>query len=633
MSRMPKSPLILRHRFALGDAVCLTALARDIQLAYPDRYDLYVDTHFRDAWHHNPHATVITDEIRNRLKNPRQVSISYVRGITMAGRGNKIHMVSAYHDDFKRHTGIPVPVTFPGGDIHFSEAEKATFMPGSYWVVMAGGKEDLTNKYWWHDRWQEMVDRLAAQGVHCVQAGATHDRHHHKYLNNVTNMVGKTPTVRDFYRLIRDSAGVICPITGAMHIAAALNKPCVVVAGGREEPWWFGYTNEFRAWGPACPPVQVEHRLLHTVGKLHCSDKKGCWKKRVVAMDANDRGAGARTLCKEPVCRGTENVAKCMDMISVDDVVEAVLSYQAPKTATVKPLQRLTVLSGFGLEDEPAPAPVVVIPAAAPVPVTAYYGTLTPASSLDHPILGGKITVCVLCFGNYPQLAKTCLGSILNTVPIDRLDLRVACNACCKDTLDYIATLPTTVTYINDGNDKKYPVMRRMFNDPEHPITTKYLVWFDDDTFVVDPSWLSKLTDTIVANHPHGVRLYGWKMVHDLGIYAKGGHNPKRWFEQAPWWRGRPLQIRGSERTAPNGSVIPFVAGWFWAIATDTIKACDIPDRRLAHNGGDVAISAQVYQGGFKIKTINNNKTLISCPSKEAGGRRGFSERFQWSNP
>jgi hypothetical protein len=64
-----------------------------------------------------------------------------------------------------------------------------------------------------------------------------------------------------------------------MHLAAAVevppgmpkNRPCVVVAGGREPPHWEAYPH---------------HQFLHRAGSLLCCDDGGCWKSRVRPLGA-----------------------------------------------------------------------------------------------------------------------------------------------------------------------------------------------------------------------------------------------------------------------------------------------------------------------------------------------------------
>jgi hypothetical protein len=366
-------------------------------------------------------------------------------------------------------------------------------------------------------------------------------------------------------------------------------------------------------------------------------------------------------LCVEPKELGDEAVALCMDMITVDHVVEAVMSYyedgilppigkpsgkygdgtddqhqfEAPKLVDPKslpnvikepPLKPRTQGPKIIKKLEPRPAPKVALPTPAvkaPPP--------THLRSIQNPIIGGKYTVCVLCYGPYTDLAKKCIGSILDTTPIDVLDLRVACNEVSPDTIKYLKTVPATKIYVNQKNRKKYPVMREMFWDETCPIKTNYVLWFDDDTRVVDNDWLVRLSDMIVTNHPHGCRMYGWKHHHDLRIYTKAGHRPDQWFREGGWWKGRHLRIRGRDAEAPNGTMIEFATGWFWALATETIRAGNIPDQRLNHNGGDITIGEQVHQAGAKLKQFNKDKKFIWCPPKQGGGRRGYSENFPWA--
>jgi hypothetical protein len=244
--------------------------------------------------------------------------------------------------------------------------------------------------------------------------------------------------------------------------------------------------------------------------------------------------------------------------------------------------------------------------------------------------VGGKFTCFVLCYGDHFDIAKRCLDSILNTTPPGRLDLRVAANQCCDRTLSYLRGLPLTRLYVYAENRKKYPVMRDIFRDPACPITTEYLLWFDDDSYVTHPQWLERLAETIAANHQHGARHYGWLHIHDVKMYARNGHDPRRWFQQATWWKGKHLRIRGTKTEAPNGTVIEFIPGSFWALHTAAMREADIPDSRLVHNGGDATIGEQVHQAGYKNVGFNKDRQFVYTSGSP---RRGYSERFPWANP
>jgi hypothetical protein len=131
-----------------------------------------------------------------------------------------------------------------------------------------------------------------------------------------------------------------------------------------------------------------------------------------------------------------------------------------------------------------------------------------------------------------------------------------------------------------------------------------------------------------VANHGQGTRMYGTKFLHDLMPAIRQGYHPEKWFQQAPWWRGRWFYLPNGSTEAPNGSAILFCTGGFWALAAETIRSADIPDIRLNHNGGDICIGAQVQQAGAKVKDFSRGKTPIRWSDAP---RRGYHEEFPWT--
>jgi hypothetical protein len=658
---MARQSIILRHSFGLGDTVLLTALARDIQLQYPGRFDILVDCNFRETFVNHPYARPMLRQPEGRVVD---VSIRYRDGIRAAGRGQKVHMMAWYHHDFTYKTGIEVYPSRAKAHLSLSDEESAPILSGQrYWVMMAGGKLDITNKWWWAGRWQEVVDKLSGQGITVVQAGANHREHRHPTLNGVVNMLGQQKSSREFFNLIQHADGVMGPVTAAMHIAAAYDKPCVVLSGGREEPWWESYTNAYGAFGPRCQPVTTEHRFLHTLGTLKCCQSKGCWKHRTTKLDDGRRNYDS-SLCKLPVFGGDGKTAvpRCMDLIQSDHVVEAVMSYYErgeippigePKGTYSRSHDATAVRSAFVTAAEPQEIPKK-LPARAPeliandgitVARTLVSESPSPAITkavldvrrpdmIDHPYLGGRFTAFVLCYGDHFDLAQSCLESLFDTIPMTCLDLRVGLNAVCPATRAFVKGLEGSrirKVYDHPENIKKYPSMREMFHDPNCPIRSEYLVWLDDDAKIVDAGMWSHLCRTIVSNHPHGSRLYGNVFTHNLANPTAPRQDGRRWFTTAPWWRNKNLRVKGQGMEAPNGTVIEFAAGWFWAMNVHTMREAQIPDTRLNHNGGDITIGEQVHQAGHKIKAFNKGKEMVWCPTREAGGRRGFSERFPWN--
>jgi hypothetical protein len=186
---------------------------------------------------------------------------------------------------------------------------------GSYWVLVAGGKLDFTAKWWPPEYYQAVVDHFAGR-IQFVQCGGGRDRH--PPLRRVLSLVGRTD-LRQLVRVIYGAEGVVCPVTFAMHLAAAVPvrggagplRPCVVIAGGREPPHWEAYPG---------------HQFLHTVGALDCCATGGCWKSR--CQPVGDGDPKDRDLCRRPTRVGEGPlVGQCMAMVTPQRVTDAIELY------------------------------------------------------------------------------------------------------------------------------------------------------------------------------------------------------------------------------------------------------------------------------------------------------------------
>jgi hypothetical protein len=296
----------------------LTAAVRDLHRLHPGRYVTDVRTSCPDLWLHNPWVTPL-DENDPEV---RQIDCHY----PLIQRANQEpwHFLHGYSQHLCGELGMPLHPTEFRGDIHLDAEECSRPSPvqellghdGPYWIIVAGGKYDYTIKWWHRRRWQAVVDRLKGK-ITFVQAGET--GHYHPLLRGVLDLRGRT-SLRDIVRLVHHSDGVLCPVTCFSHLAAATplshgrkgERPCVVVAGGREPPHWEAY------------PWQ---RFLHTVGLLPCCASGGCWKARSVPLGDGAENDQPEKLCTDFVPH--EGLPRCMAMISSDDVTGAILSYQS----------------------------------------------------------------------------------------------------------------------------------------------------------------------------------------------------------------------------------------------------------------------------------------------------------------
>jgi hypothetical protein len=316
----------------------MTACVRDLALTYPGVYDINVWTSCPSLWKENPHIKEVWNKPKPGI--PRY-DLTYGHHINQANQ-LPLHFLTAFHRNLNEQLKLEVPVLYPKGDLHLSEWHKQNRpIAERYWYWLAGGKNDFTTKIWSSTRHQQAINLLRQFGLRIVQGGANHQGHWHPTMDGVLNMVNKT-NLRDMMWLIYHSEGVVCTITAAMHMAAAFDRPCVVIAGGREHWWWEAYVNvNMENFGPqASGKVVVPHRYLHTQGLLDCCRDRGCWRNKVVATQQDSN----KSYCKYPEGDGYgQTIPKCLKMITVNHVMEAVMWYytagilpdpQRPYTAT-----------------------------------------------------------------------------------------------------------------------------------------------------------------------------------------------------------------------------------------------------------------------------------------------------------
>jgi hypothetical protein len=133
-----------------------------------------------------------------------------------------------------------------------------------------------------------------------------------------------------------------------MHLAAAIetregmpkNRPCVVIAGGREPPHWEAYPH---------------HQFIHTVGALRCCDNGGCWKSRTIPLGDGDPKDHPNSLCVDVV----GSLPRCMDMVTADEAIRRIESYFIGGVVEYLTTEQAAVLGGVALPGvHPSPAEV-----------------------------------------------------------------------------------------------------------------------------------------------------------------------------------------------------------------------------------------------------------------------------------
>ena len=306
--------LVLRNFQSPGDIVMLTAAVRDLHRCHPGEFLTDVRTSCPDLWHFNPHITPLDEA------DPDVTVIDCQYPLIHRSNQEPRHFLDGFVEYLNEQLGLRIRVTEFRGDIHISQSEKDWFddVEGRegesqpFWLFASGGKFDFTAKWWDPARYQQVVDHFRGR-IQFVQIGENH--HNHPPIDGVVDLRGQT-SLRQLVRLMYHAQGAVSAVSLLMHLAAAvevkpgmpLNRPCVVVAGGREPPHFTAYPH---------------HQFIHTVGALLCCDNGGCWKSRAVPLGDGDVNDRPDALCVDPV--GT--LPRCMDMITADDVIRRIELY------------------------------------------------------------------------------------------------------------------------------------------------------------------------------------------------------------------------------------------------------------------------------------------------------------------
>lgn len=309
--------LILRSFQSPGDVLLLTAAVRDLHLACPGQFQTDVRTSADDLWANNPRLTPL------RENEPGVEVLEMHYPSIHQSNQRPYHFLHGYPLYLEEKLGVRIPVTRFHGDIHLGAEEKQLpdpirnlGIPERFWIIVGGGKSDFTAKWWDPASYQKVVDHFAGR-IQFVQCGE--QNHWHPPLQGVINLVSKT-SLREFVRLMYHAEGVVCPVTLAMHLAAAVetksggmkHRPCVVIAGGREPPHWESYPH---------------HQFLSTVGALSCCAEGGCWRSRCQLVGDGDE-KDRRNVCEQPVqVSDILRIPKCLHMITPEDVIRRVSLY------------------------------------------------------------------------------------------------------------------------------------------------------------------------------------------------------------------------------------------------------------------------------------------------------------------
>lgn len=303
-SDVPKE-VLFHNRQAFGDILTMTCAVRDFKKQFPNTR-IGVNTTAMHIWDNNPH---IDHSFRPGTLQANKATVKIGPGFLTNKSGLwDYHMANAFRMDIENKMGLRITQGEIRPDIWLTEEEynRKPIIDGPYWIFIYGGEPGWPSKQ--YHRWQEVIDILK-DDIQFVQLGVK--SHPYPVLENVINYIGKTEDrntgIRDLFNIFLHAQGSMGLVSMHMHLSAAFNNPCVVLAAGRE---------------PASFTQYYGHQYFHDNGALSCVETKACWACKL---------EGCRNLVTPTNTptkgHNTEKIPKCVDIIEPEQIVEGVRMY------------------------------------------------------------------------------------------------------------------------------------------------------------------------------------------------------------------------------------------------------------------------------------------------------------------
>jgi GT2 family glycosyltransferase len=222
------------------------------------------------------------------------------------------------------------------------------------------------------------------------------------------------------------------------------------------------------------------------------------------------------------------------------------------------------------------------------------------------------VTICLLTYGDFPQLVTRALASFAEHCPRADYQLVVGANAISPRVMTLLAEAEREGAIddllISDKNLSKCPMMRRMFGR----VRSELVWWFDDDSWISGSCAWDAWMDAARRAPPDVVSWGQLACCDHPAAFAPATEDVVAFVRSARWYRGlTPPDWRPGGKGEFNfgGQGLGdgrwfFLLGGCWMIRANAIRALDWPDERLNRLGDDVFLGEAIRQHGWQIANI-----------------------------
>lgn len=216
-----------------------------------------------------------------------------------------------------------------------------------------------------------------------------------------------------------------------------------------------------------------------------------------------------------------------------------------------------------------------------------------------------SISIYALLYGDFNPLHRRILHSLISNTKGHPARINIWCNQVCERTLNFLQKSSCRF-WDSKENVPKYKAMRKMFSEE---IPEPWVVWFDDDSWIVANDWFPRLEAYVKRKAFENLCCFGerWTTPYFPGEWE--------FITQSWWYQGKPPLERPGKKPGYE-----FITGSYWWLRTDILRMLDWPDPRLNHNGGDTLLSEALRQIGLPVHPCRYGIKANDAP------RRGYHE-------
>jgi hypothetical protein len=238
------------------------------------------------------------------------------------------------------------------------------------------------------------------------------------------------------------------------------------------------------------------------------------------------------------------------------------------------------------------------------------------------------VTICVLTYGDYPELTQRAIDSIRGHCSRSEYRLVIGANAPGRETLSYLERLQTCGALdhliVSTTNVNKCPMMRRMLD----AVTTDFIWWFDDDSYITHSSALGTWLEC-ARSAAESTVMWGKRAFCEREEAFTDLPNACHFVRTASWYRGLPPpswrlggkgEFNFQNRGCGDGRWF-FILGGCWLIRTAAMRKLGWPDPRLIKLGDDVFLGEAIRQNGWEI--MNTGTPGVAIDTAPRRGQKG----------